>query len=460
MPSSMRSRRLTRACCFQRLRQRAVVFSRVVALARRRRVGERRRRDEVLAADLLGLLAELLRDDVDQPFEVVRGLRPSRAAIRGHRRRVGEHAGRLEVDVGELVDADAHHQREVGDEGEDRIGADVRHHVHAHGGDGAVRLDGRLEVGHLRAPVGGGHHVLDARLRPAQRQLVEARARGERGVLRIRAELHAEAAADLGRDHAHEVLRHAQHGGEVVAQHVRRLVARPHRDAARRRIGRGQRRAWLHRDAGQALADHPLLDDLVGLLEGGVGIALLDLGGVLDVAGRVLVQLGRAPGHRGGEVADGRQRIPVDDDLLRAVHRRRFGGRDDRGHRLADVAHAADGEREVLAPGLGLRPAAALGTRPAERKLLHVGAQILARHHSHDAGPLEGGLRVDLAHARVGVRAAHEHDVMQSGHRDVADVGGGAGHEPGIFLALHFRAHQSGGCRGHVDPFVGVRVGG
>src|SRR5207249_11984592 len=37
-----------------------------------------------------------------------------------------------------------------------------------------------LEVGHLRAPVGGGHHVLDARLRPAQRQLVEARARGER----------------------------------------------------------------------------------------------------------------------------------------------------------------------------------------------------------------------------------------------------------------------------------------
>src|SRR3989442_12053701 len=42
---------------------------------------------------------------------------------------------------GELVDADAHHQREVGDEGEDRIGADVRHHVHAHGGDGAVRLD-------------------------------------------------------------------------------------------------------------------------------------------------------------------------------------------------------------------------------------------------------------------------------------------------------------------------------
>src|SRR5206468_1134485 len=83
----------------------AEVFSRVVALARRRRVGERRRRDEVLAADLLGLLAELLRDDVDQPFEVVRGLRPSRAAIRGHRRRVGEHAGRLEVDVGELVDA-------------------------------------------------------------------------------------------------------------------------------------------------------------------------------------------------------------------------------------------------------------------------------------------------------------------------------------------------------------------
>src|SRR3989454_1031590 len=150
------------------------------------------------------------------------------AAYRGHRRRVREHAGRLEVDAGELVDADAHHQREVGDEGEDRVGADVRRHVHAHGRDGAVGLHGRLQIGHLRPAVGGGDHVLDARLGPAQRQLVESGARGEGDVLRVRAELHAETAADLRRDHAHGGLRQAEHRRQVIAQHVRRLVARPH----------------------------------------------------------------------------------------------------------------------------------------------------------------------------------------------------------------------------------------
>jgi len=86
-------------------------------------------------------------------------------------------------------------------------------------------------------------------------------------------------------------------------------------------------------------------------------------------------------------------------------------------------------------------PPSALGPRA---DLLHVGAQILSRHHAHDAGTLERGLCIDLAHARVRVRAPHERDIVQSGHRDVADVRGGAGHEPGIFLALHFRAHQPG----------------
>ena len=124
-----------------------------------------------------GGLPELGGHDVDQPLQVVGGLRPAGPAIRRDRRRVGEDARGLQIDVGELVDADAHGQREVGDEGEDRIGADVRRHLHAQRGDGAVVLHRGLEVGDLGPPVRGGHHVLDARLDPLERHAV-VRARG------------------------------------------------------------------------------------------------------------------------------------------------------------------------------------------------------------------------------------------------------------------------------------------
>ena len=119
------------------------------------------------------------RDHVDQALEVIGGFRPAGAAIRGDARRVGEDAGGLEIDVGDLVDADAHHQGEVGDEREDRIGADVGGDPHAERRDGAVVLDGGLEVGDLGAPVRRRHHVLDPRLGPPERHPVEPRERGD-----------------------------------------------------------------------------------------------------------------------------------------------------------------------------------------------------------------------------------------------------------------------------------------
>src|SRR5438034_1861101 len=42
--------------------------------------------------------------------------------------------------------------------------------------------------------------------------------RGERRVLRVETELHAEATADLGRDHAHDVLRQAERRGEIRSE--------------------------------------------------------------------------------------------------------------------------------------------------------------------------------------------------------------------------------------------------
>ena len=61
---------------------------------------------------------------------------------------------------------------------------------------------------------------------------VMPRERGQHHVLRIAAELHAEAAAHVGVDHADQVLWHAEHAGEVGAQVVRRLVRGPDDEAA------------------------------------------------------------------------------------------------------------------------------------------------------------------------------------------------------------------------------------
>ena len=306
----------------ERLGQRAVVLPAVVALARRRGVGEGVGGDEVLPPHRLGRHAELLGGEVDDALDVVAALGPAGASVGRHRRRVGEDAGRAEIDVGDAVDADAHHERQVGDEREDRVGADVGEDVHPEGGDGAVPLDRRLHVGHVGAAVRRRHHVLDPRLDPPERQAVELRHRRQRGVLRVDAELHPEPAADLGGDHADLVLLEPEQGGEPVAHRVRRLGRGPDDEAAGGGIRRGQRGAPLERHAAQPLADHALAHDLEGPGEGGVRVAGGDAILVLHVARRVGVDLGGAGLPRLERVAHGGQRLPVDDDVGGARRRR------------------------------------------------------------------------------------------------------------------------------------------
>ena len=399
----------------QRLHERPVVLAGVVVLAGRSRVRERAGGDEVLPADLLGRLAQLGGDDVDQPLQVVGGLGPAGPAVGGHRRRVGEHAGRLQVDVGELVDAHAHAQREVGDEREDGIGADVGRHLHAKRADGAVVLHRRLEVGDLGPTVGGGHHVLDARLHPLERQPVVAGEGGQHHVLRVAAELHAEAAAHVGVDDPDEVLLDADDVGEVGAQGVGGLVRGPHDDAAGGRIGRGHARAGLHGDAAQPLADHPLLHHASGPGEDRVGIALLDLVLVLDVLGRVGVQLGGAVGHGGEDVGHRRQRLPVDLHRVDAVVGSVVGVGHDGRHGLADVADDLGRQRPVLTAGRA-GAGAALGGGAGGRQRLGQLPDVLAGHDHAHARHLQRRPRVDLLDAGVGVGAAHEGHPQHAGH--------------------------------------------
>jgi hypothetical protein len=192
---------------------------------------------------------------------------------------------------------------------------------------------------------------------------VHARDDSEHGVLRVAAELHAEAAAHLGGDHAHEVLRQREQGGEVVAEVVGGLVSRPRHDPAREGIRRGHEGSWLDGHATQPLVDHALLDHAVGTLEGRLGVAGLDLLDVLDVPVGVVVQLGRSVLHGREHVVDHGERLPVHHDLGGRVGRDRLRRRHHRGHGLAHVTHAPDREWIVLAAD-GYGVTAALSSAP------------------------------------------------------------------------------------------------
>jgi len=79
---------------------------------------------------------------------------------------------------------------------------------------------------------------------------------------------------------------------QIVAQVVGRLVGRPHDEAARGGVGAATTRARLEGTPAEPLADHPLRHHALGPLEGGVGVARLDLVLVFDVAGRIVEELG------------------------------------------------------------------------------------------------------------------------------------------------------------------------
>ena len=284
--------------------------------------------------------------------------------------------------------------------------------MHAKGGDGAVGLHRGLEVRDLRAAVGGRCHVLDARLRPAHGHAKEPSYRGEGRVLGVDAELDAEASAHLRGDHPHQVLLEAEAGGDVVAQHVRRLGGRPQGEATRGGIGHGESGPRLHGHSAQPLAHHALPHHLVRLGEGGVGLTHLDGRLVLDVVRRVVEELGRTRRHGRELIGYRGQGLPGDHHVGCSVHGRRLGGGDHRRHRLADVAHVADGQRIVPPAHARGRPTSPFRAGAPEGNGLAVRAQILARHHLEHARALGGRRGVDRAHLGVGVRAAHERDVV------------------------------------------------
>ena len=103
--------------------ERLLVLAGVVVRAGRRGERELVGRDEVHAADLGRVHADLVGGDVDHALDELRRLRPPGAAVGTDGRVVRQDAGGLEPHVGDLVHADRHH---LGERRQDRAETRVR----------------------------------------------------------------------------------------------------------------------------------------------------------------------------------------------------------------------------------------------------------------------------------------------------------------------------------------------
>ena len=107
----------------------------------RRRIGHRRGRHEIDAADGVGVHAELARRGIDEALEQISGLRPPGAAIGADRHGVGAHALDVDMDRPDRIKAGdqiGRARRNEAAEGR-QIGADIGEDKHPQAEEAAVR---------------------------------------------------------------------------------------------------------------------------------------------------------------------------------------------------------------------------------------------------------------------------------------------------------------------------------
>ena len=243
---------------FERLLHRRVIVAGIVFPPQGRLIGELLALDEVLHAEVDRIEPQLLRHDVHRALDRVGDLgHPERAAIGDAARRlVGVDAVDLEMRDREVVGAGD----DVGEARRPfrRIGAGVERAVVGEDVD-AQRRDAavlrRRDLGRHVVVAGerGGRQVLDPVLDPFDRQA--GHDRGDRGadVARIGADLVAEAAADVGRDHVDLLLGQACDQRDDGADDVRRLERAVDREVAGDLVEAAHRLAGLERAGVDAL---------------------------------------------------------------------------------------------------------------------------------------------------------------------------------------------------------------
>ena len=266
-------------------------------------------------------------------------------------------------------------------------------------------------------------------------------------LFRINVDLRAEAAADIGRNHAQFVL-----GGDVVErrQHqagdVRVLRGRIERVVLLGLIVIRDRRARLHRVRHQAVVGEFQRHHVGGLRKRVLHRGFVAERPVIDhVARRFRVQLRCACLDRGLDVGDGGQLLIVDHHGFGGVAGQILGLRDHNRDRLADEAHPLRRHRR---PRAHLHRRAVLrGDGPAANQVADlVVDDLLSRQHGEHARHLQRFGCIDALDHGVRMRAADEMGVGQTHQFDVVDVTALAGDETAVFLAHHacanaFNAH-------------------
>ena len=169
---------------------------------------------------------------------------------------------------------------------------------------------------------GASAEVLAARFDPLDRAVEVQRERGDDHILRVDADLDAEAAADLRRDDADGDLRHAAVCGAICLRTpcgfcVEVVTIKPPLSGS----GWARTRARLHRYAGDALIDHPLLTTTSASAKAGRLAAAVRVQVKATLPGTLVVELRCVRRERGFHVHDGGERVVVDVDQIERVAR-------------------------------------------------------------------------------------------------------------------------------------------
>ena len=196
-------------------------------------------------------------------------------------------------------------------------------------------------------------------------------------------------------------------GAIAACSGVRRLVRDPAGEAAGGLTGYGDEAVALHRHAGQALADHRDLGDLVGSFEGVDVVA--DVRGEADVRAVLGEQQRRLRRQRVAQGHDDGQRLVVDDDRLGGVDGLRLRLGHDGGDDVADEAHPLAGEdraveRRAASSGSPGTAASPRSSPPAEYTATTPGIDAAAATSTDDTVPWAIGERTKATWHSAGDR--------------------------------------------------------
>ena len=397
-------------------------------------VGHLLRLDEIAAADFGAVDAELLRDEVHHAFHREHGLGAARAAHGRARGLVGVHDSEIEI-VGRQHVGAGHGRRcnPRQHEAPRDVGPVVMHEAALEAEQLAVVVDGYREIPPLVALLMGDVEIFAAVLDPFHRTTEGLRGRCHCTVLAIERALGAEAAADFRRDDADLIVAEFQHVHERALQAVRALAGDVCGERARHLVEARDEAARLDEERAAAMLEDAILEDVRGLGEGRVDVAVLhrhprdDVVGGADVRGQLGVVEGIA------DIGDGLQHVPVYLDETSRILCNIAAVGEHHGDGLADDAGLVLGQHvlhaDLLDRGIGHVERQALLTH-------HVG-QVFPRPDRVHAGEGLGFRGVDGNDAGVGVRRASERCMERAGGIEVVDELALAGEQGRILFALH-----------------------